>query len=181
MEGGKDFKLGMAIAAFVITLALSLGGFQFYKSVAVAQPLVKSLNKVQGVTSVNVDDKKVPVLVTVTFKNPIDLKNSYTSVEEMVKNRFPDKAYVIKTADVGKSPELAAFYDSLELSVYEGIANNSFMWLNNHIAIAADKPAISFRLQVDENNLYLELVKNGQSYCKVIKRGKVQQDPLLAN
>lgn len=172
MEGGKEFKIGMAVAAFVLTLVLSLGGFNYYKQYVISQPLQKSIISVPGVTGVMVNGKKDPVVIDVTLNNKADLKNAYLDIDRLASDRMGDKPYTIMIDD-NASGTLNKTYERLELAVYQGIANNSYLWLAERVEEESASIGAGYRLQVDENNIYITLVKDNKNLCRVISRESV--------
>ncbi|MGE5423674.1 MAG: hypothetical protein ACM3QW_10445 [Ignavibacteriales bacterium] len=169
MEGGKEFKIGMAVAAFILTLALSLGGFNYYQQYVVNKPLQESLQDVAGVKQVSINDENDPIIIKVSLKNDVDLKKAYLGIDQLAAERLNDKVYEIIIED-NESGTLAATYDRLELAVYEGIANNSFLWLSDRVEKEASSVGAKYKIQVDEKNLYITLIKDKTSLCRVISR-----------
>lgn len=169
MEGGKEFKIGMAVAAFILTLALSLGGFNYYQQYVVNKPLQESLQEVAGVKQVSIDDKNDPIMINVSLTNDVDLKKAYLGIDKMADERLKGKEYKIIIED-NENNTLASTYESLELAVYEGIANNSFLWLSDRVEKEAASVGAQYKIQVDEKNLYITLIKDKTSLCRVISR-----------
>jgi hypothetical protein len=169
LEAAKDFKIGMALVAFIFTLALSLGGFHLYKSYAVARPLEQRIKNIPGVQQVQVTDQQDALEVTVKISPTGDLKQSYTSIEKMVSTAAGAKKYTILIKD-HPSRELEKIYGNLELAVYQGLANDSFLWLSDQIAHGTAGAGAKYRLQVDEQRLYLSITKDNYNLCRVINR-----------
>lgn len=174
MEAGKDFKIGMAVIALALTVAICLGGFYLYKEYGIKRPLTESLLQVDGVQEVVIQDEKDSQVILVTLKDTADLKGVYQTVNEMATEKLGDKPYEIKIAD-HPSPELTSLYDDLELGIHQGIANSSFIWLTEWIDNKTTAEETEYQMQVDNKNLYLTLSKGNHYLTRIIERDNQTQ------
>ncbi len=175
MQNGKDFKVGIAIIALALTVAICLGGFHIYKEYGVKKPLTESILEIDGVQKAVIEDGRDGRVINVTLKDTANLKGSFQKVNEVAREKLGDKQpYVIKIVD-NPSPELRSLYDDLELGIHQGIADSSFIWLKDWIGqVTADK-GTEYQLQVDSDNLYFTISKHGHYLMRIIERDKSTQ------
>ncbi|MGE5397925.1 MAG: hypothetical protein ACM3MK_10380 [Chitinophagales bacterium] len=169
MEKSKEFKIGMALASFALTLALALGGFHLYKQHVINEPLIETLGQLPGVEGVKIDNQQDPLTIQLTLTRTDDLKDTYFKAESLVKKQLKSKPYVLEIKG-NSTTEMENEYQDLELAVYQGIANNSFIWLDGIIDRSSQTHEYKYRLQVDEDNLYITMKKGGHYLCRVVPR-----------
>lgn len=172
MEGNRNFRIGMALAAFVLTLIMCLGGYHLYKSLVVARPLQQSLEAVPGIQKARIEETRESAEVIIWIDNNHDLKTTYRQAEQEIKDKLGEQPFTITVKDSRESPELKKLYDSLELTVYQGLANNSFLWLDKHIHDEANSVGANYHLQVDQDYMYISLSKNGHTLSRIIARAQ---------
>ncbi|MGE5544190.1 MAG: hypothetical protein ACM3UW_04390 [Bacillota bacterium] len=172
MEGGKEFRVGMAAIALVLTIAVCLGGYHLYIEYGIKRPLTASLMQVDGVKSVEILKENDSQVVLLTLTNDADLKAVFAEANDITLKKMGEKPYSIKIAD-NPSPELSSLYDDLELGIQQGIANSSFIWLAEWIDEKTAPESIEYRIQVDNQNLYLTLSKGNHYLKRVIARENV--------
>ncbi len=169
MKGGKEFRIGIAVVALAITIAICMGGYHLYMEYGVKKPLTESLLQVYGVQNVEIQDEQEDWVITLTLVNDADLKTVFREANRLASLEMEDKKYCIEVAD-NPSPELSSLYNDLELGLYQGIANSSFIWLTQWINDYTAPHHTEYRIQVDDENLYLMLSKGNHYLARVIKR-----------
>jgi hypothetical protein len=169
MKGGKEFRIGIAVVALAITIAICMGGYHLYMEYGVKKPLTESLLQVYGVQNVEIQDEQEELVITLTLVNDADLKTVFREANRLASLEMEDKKYCIEVAD-NPSPELSSLYNDLELGLYQGIANSSFIWLTQWINDYTAPHHTEYRIQVDDENLYLMLSKGNHYLARVIKR-----------
>jgi len=167
----KDFKAPVAVIAFVVTLGVAMAGYSLYNRYLVEKPVQEEMSRVPGVQEVEINRENHKVTVTVTLEDMEDFAPSYRDVDKLAKERFGEGNYSLEIKDT-RNQELEEVYRGLQLYLYQGIANNSFLWLNQEINKVAREHQLKYKLSVDEDNLYLQLHKQGHYLYEVIKRGE---------
>ncbi|MGI6548836.1 MAG: hypothetical protein ACOX4Q_02195 [Syntrophomonadales bacterium] len=170
MEGGKDFRIGMAVIALAVTVAICLGGYHLYKEYGIKKPLTEALLQIDGVQKVSIQEEKDSQVIMLTLKNDADLKAVFQNANEIAVQKMSDKPYSIEIDD-NPSPDLSSLYDDLELGIHQGIANSSFIWLSEWIDDKTASKETEYRIQVDNRNVYLTLRSKDNHYLtRIIER-----------
>lgn len=169
MQGGKDFRVGTAVIALALTIAVCLGGYHLYKEYGIKRPLTASLLQVDGVKQVAIQEENDSQVILLTLKRGVDLKSVYQEANEITVETLGDKPHRIEITD-NPSPELSSLYDDLELGIHQGIANSSFIWLTEWIHGKTTSQGTEYRIQVDNRNLYLTLSKGDHYLTRIIER-----------
>lgn len=176
MRKPVDFKIPVAALALILTLGLSLGGFMLYNRFVVEKPMYQEMKQVEGVQRVSVHKEDKQMVVVVKLAEMSDFSVTYRLLDRIAEKRFGAGKYTLEIED-RRSQELEQFYADIQLHLYQGIATNSFLWLDKEIGQMADSKGIQHRLRVDEDNLYLQGHKEGYYLYSVLKRGeKVSQE-----
>ncbi len=167
----KDFKAPVAVIALVVTLAAAMLAYSLYNHYFIERPFEQEISRVSGVERVVIGKSQHKVNVTVTLKELEDFAPSYKEIEQLAERRFGSDRYSIEIRDA-RNEELQEFYGELQLYLYQGIANNSFLWLDKEIGRLAGQRGLRYKLSVDKENLYLQLHGKGSYMYEVIKRGE---------
>ena len=173
MRKPVDFKIPVAVLALIITLGLSLGGFMLYNRFMVEKPINEEMKQVAGVQRVSVHKEDKQMVVTVKLAEIPDFSVTYRLLDQIAEKHLGAGEYSLEIED-RRSQELEHFYNDIQLHLYQGIATNSFLWLDKEIGQIANSKGIQHRLRVDEDNLYLQGHKEGYYLYSVLKRGKKQ-------
>lgn len=169
----KEFNTRIAIVALILTLGIALGGFYLYNRFLVEKPVQDEMKQVQGVKQVEIQRKDKKVLLSVEMAEMADFSGSYQAVDKIACERFGTDGYTLEIKDK-RNQKLEQVYDDLQLYLYQGIANNSFLWLDREVGRVARDNHLGYKLKVDEDNLYLQLHQHGSYLYEVIKRGDKQ-------
>lgn len=171
MRKPVDFKIPVAVLALIITLGLSLGGFMLYNRFMVEKPINEEMKQVAGVQRVSVHKEDKQMVVTVKLAEIPDFSVTYRLLDQIAEKHLGAGEYSLEIED-RRSQELEHFYNDIQLHLYQGIATNSFLWLDKEIGQIANSKGIQHRLRVDEDNLYLQGHKEGYYLYSVLKRGE---------
>lgn len=167
MKNG-EFKFIITILTLVFALGVFLGGFTLYNRLGIEKPLTDELAKIKGVEQVSVKKNK-DYEIKIKLQNINSFNKSYqkilsTSQMKLGKNNFD---LILMDNPNVKLNEISI---SLQPIIYEALAKNELVWLNDNLALMAEEESIDFKLFIDEGNLYIHLA-DGESYVyKVIKR-----------
>ncbi|MGE5371089.1 MAG: hypothetical protein ACM3QZ_03770 [Solirubrobacterales bacterium] len=169
MKAIRDFRISAAVAAFLLTLAVALGGFSLYQRLGINQPIVRDMTAIQGVAGVTLDRSSQIVTVQVQLGRVDDLKSVYQQLDVKARQYLSDKPYQIKIADQADSTMTQA-HDAMEMGIYQGIQENSYLWLNDWYAKSARKQHYVGRIKIDDKRLYITLTDGKQDLYRVYDR-----------
>jgi len=169
-----NFRAPVAIIALILTLGVCLGAFSVYNRYLVEKPMQEEMLQVQGVKKVELRREKKINVITVEMAELPDFSSAYQAVDNIARERFGPEGYTLQIKD-RRDENLQKVYDSLQLYLYQGIATNSFLWLDQEVGkVAADKH-LRYGLRVDDRNLYLQLHRDGHYLYAIIERGEKEK------
>ena len=155
--------------ALLITLGAAVAVYTLYNRYFVERPFKEEISRLPGVQGVVLARDEHKVTVTVSMGDMEDFAPTYRGIEQLAEQRFGKEGYSIKIKD-RRNEELQEFYGELQLYLYEGIANNSFLWLDKEIGRLAGQRGLGYKVSVDEENLYLQLHDKRNYLYEVIRR-----------
>lgn len=169
MENSRKFSIGAAIATLLFTIIIVMAGFNIGQQFAVARPLQAVIENVPGVEKASIDRKDGVTRATVTLGRVGNLKQCYRSLTENIEDSRGKKPIEIIIAGPS-TPALEKQYRKLELTIYQCLAQNAFVELEQKGKAQVREQGMEFLLQVDEDNLYITLVQDENRLFKVIGR-----------
>ncbi|HWP96187.1 MAG TPA: hypothetical protein VN426_05005 [Syntrophomonadaceae bacterium] len=169
MPKNSEFRVAMALLALILVLSLSFGSYYLYQRMGMEAPLEKQLLSLNSVEKVKIDNKNQSYDIEITLKKVDDLQVVYKSIQKAVDRALPGKVYDLHIVD-RTNTRLQDFLQHLQPAVYESLANNRFMWLDEEIARRAAAQGLHYKLFVDSQHLFLQ-VEDGDAYAyQVIER-----------
>ena len=170
MNYGKNTWLSGAIA-LVATLLILFAGQAVWHTFAVAKPLDKAFEGIDGVTSVAWDTEKEDKTVTlrVSLGNTANLQTTYTTIEERAKSVLGKSAFQIVIHD-SRTPALEQAYHQMHYHIQEAAATGRFGEMADKISDKASKTGVEARVSVDAKNIYLQLTKDQVSLYTIVPR-----------
>lgn len=154
---------------FVIALGILLGGNQVYQHYLVNQPLEQSLTAMPGIEKVDIAKVEGQYQVTVHLKDIDNLQEGYTAIEKTLQDSLKNRPFRLIIAESDDARLKSAFVD-LQPAVYEALASNRYVWLEEAVQAYADKSGIGYHMYVDDRYLYLHFTNNGANLYHVIER-----------
>ena len=133
MKGGKEFRIGIAVVALAITIAICMGGYHLYMEYGVKKPLTESLLQVYGVQNVEIQDEQEELVITLTLVNDADLKTVFRS--KPVSFLRNGRQEILHRGGHNPSPELSSLYNDLELGLYQGLPTAHLSGLRSGLMI----------------------------------------------
>lgn len=170
MNREKNMWLSGAIA-LVATLLILFAGQAVWHTFAVAKPLDKAFEGIDGVQSVAWDKEKEDKAVTlrVTLGNTDNLQTTYTTIEERAKSVLGKAVFQITIHD-SRSPVLEQVYHQMHYHIQEAALTGHFGEMADKISDIALKAGVESRVSVDAKNIYLQLAKDRVNLYTVVPR-----------
>jgi hypothetical protein len=157
-----EFRVIISIVALILALGIFLGGYKLYNVYGVEEPLKEAIAERDTVEAVQVSKDGKTYNINISLKKITNLQKEYLEIEKIICNKIEPGSF--KLAVKGKSTqELDELQSSLKMALYEALANNRFVWLENEMASRIDHDRFSYRLYVDERHLYLQ-IEDGSGY-----------------
>ena len=168
----KHIQFLKGCIAFVITVACLLTVQAIWQSYAVNSPLDNALNDIDEVLSITIDDShKIngSTTVYVTLDYTANLQKTYKEIRTKIKQSLKDSEYTLEIKD-NRSPELEQTYYDIHYYIQKSIINGDFPLLEAKVREKADLAGATSRVYVDEQNIYVQLVKNDTFLYSVVSR-----------
>jgi hypothetical protein len=159
------------VVALVTTLLVLFGGQTIWHTFAVAKPLDKAFDGIDGVQSVAWDKEKddKAVVLRVTLGHTTNLQTTYTTVQERAKSVLGKSAFQISLQD-SRTPELEQFYHDLHFHIEEAIVTGRFGDMADKINDKAKTTGVEAHVYVDAQNVYLQLTQGESELYTVTPR-----------
>jgi hypothetical protein len=168
----KYTQLLKGCIALIITAACLFLGQAVWQSYAVDLPLDKALNEIDGVISVALDDSQKindNTTIYVTLGDTDNLQKTYREISIKIEQTLKDDEYILEIKD-NRSPELEQTYYDIHFYIQKAIVDGDFPQLEAKVREKADLAGAAAKLYVDEQNIYLQLVKNDVFLYSVVTR-----------
>lgn len=169
----KQHNWVLGCIAVVITFFVLFGGQLIWQKYAVAKPLDKTLNGINGVESVTWKDggkNGEPVIINVTLKNVQNLQKTYGELLEGSQRSLGRQNFKL-IIEASRTPELEQFFYRIHIYVQEAIYTGNFTSMAEKIQEKAIAEGIDTKAYVDTANVYFQVQKNGDEWYIVIPRG----------
>lgn len=168
MKNG-EFKIIVAISSLIVVFAIFFGGYWLYNRYGVDKPLIDKISDISGVKTVEIDKQDQIIMIDIKLNNIDDLQSEYNDIKEIIDTQFEGENYRIKIND-NRNQKLKNAYQDIQLSVYQAVANNQFLWLKEQMQNSPELKGLSYKLFVDENNLYIQIKDGNHALYEVINR-----------
>lgn len=168
----SEFRVVIAILALVVMLGLLWGGFTLYNKLGIEEPLTKDLQAIEAISDVSITKNKIYV-IEVKMGKVEDIQNVYGSLITTIESKLGEEDYKLVIIDK-ENKVLKDLYKKLQPAIYQALANNEFMWLDETLA-KTFKDGVSYNLFVDEKNLYIQLFNDDAYMYKVLPRPSIEK------
>lgn len=158
------------VIALVATLLILFGGQTVYHTFAVAKPLDKAFDGIDGVKSVaweNIEGKAVSLQVS--LDNAVNLQETYKKIESKAKSVLGQTPLKINISDT-RNAELEKVLHEMHFDIQEAIATGRFSAMAETIKNKAANYGVQEQVYIDAQNVYLQLTKGEADLYAVIPR-----------
>lgn len=159
----------------VLTLAVLFGGQFLWNKYAVANPINRMSQNIEGVEAVTVGQlhdrgkSNEKIKIYVKLKNVPNIQALYGKIGESLDQVSGSKKYEIVIQD-SRTPELEQFYYAVHYHIQEAIFTGNFADMAEHIQTQASRAGIAVQVYVDVDNVYLKISKDAAEMYAVIAR-----------
>ena len=102
-----------------------------------------------------------------------DIQSVYDSLITTIESKLGEEEYKLVIIDK-ENKVLKDWYKELQPAIYQALANNEFMWLDERLA-KTFKDGVRSNLFVDEKNLYIQLFNDDAYMYKVLPRPSLEK------
>lgn len=159
------------VIALAATLLILFGAQALYHTIAVAKPLDKAFEGIDGVRSVTWDKKNNDKEVTLRLDldNASNLQTTYKTVETKARTVLGKTPFQLDIRDT-RTPELEQTYHALHFHIQEAVVTGRFSEMADKINEKAKESGVKAQVYVDAQNVYLQLTQGDADLYAVIPR-----------
>ncbi|CFX76100.1 Uncharacterized [Syntrophomonas zehnderi OL-4] len=162
-------KIITILIALGATLGLLIFVQHYYAQSFIERPVREALHKLEFVDTVTVNKQDSVYKITIKIKQPGNIQYEYTQADKTIKDHIRGKQYQLQLTDK-RNKKLNDELDYLELSIYEAMAKNNYLWLDEIFRETAGRDHFTYKLFIDEQRLYVQLVDQNHFLYEVIER-----------
>lgn len=174
----QGLKVYFAIAFFLVTTALILGGEYIFNNVRVDKPFTEDIKKTPGILSFNTVERNGLVDLNVKLGAVSNLKDTYNRLEKSMNERLGRHSGKIYLTD-NRSEFLSKMYYDIHFLLEEAASQGDFSTMREKSMEYLSDKGMKYDLVVGRNNLYVSLEKNGRYLYEIIPRTD-NIDPAMA-
>jgi hypothetical protein len=165
----NELKIGLVLLALLIILGVLVGGQKLYNTNLIEKPVSKELSALKYVESVEITNADHLYQIQVHVRQAGDLKSEYNEINKVVADNIKGRQYEIKIIDK-RDEFLQKELQKLELSVFEAIAQNNYLALEQRFDDTANRDHFKYQLQIDEKKLYVQISQGNNYLYEIIDR-----------
>ncbi|SDF64601.1 hypothetical protein [Sporolituus thermophilus] len=167
----RKYNLLIGLMSVVLTIALLAGGQVLWQKYAVAKPLDKMLQGIDGVESATWEEgtKKEEVKIHVTLHQVGNLPKTYSEITDGSRQILGARGFKIIIHD-NRTPELEQFYYRVHYFVQEAIFTGNFALMAERLQEQAARSGVAVQAYVDARHVYLKMTKDGGEMYEVVPR-----------
>ncbi|MDI3280379.1 MAG: hypothetical protein QJR13_03315 [Bacillota bacterium] len=174
-----NWKVSAVAASFLVALLLLLAGEQVFYRWEVQRPLLASLRALPGIEGAALARSGEEVLLRVRLGKAIDLPATYQALTAASRRFLKDERFALQLQDT-RTPYLQETLRLMQYGIQEGIATGRFREMASTLeGLALQRRLEHYRLDVDAENVYLALGKEGHYLYAVFPRrqGSLSSSP----
>lgn len=172
----KNLKWPIIVVAFVITLALAVGGVYLRQKQMVNEPLFLRLSEYEPVQSVDIQKDGNQHVVIVTLDYVDDFGTIHRALNDEITELLGPDRFRLEIVD-SRDQALTTAFREVHLALYEGEHRGNFTEMGGQVEITLQELGIAdHKIMVDNENIYLQ-VRQGDAYLyEIVKRQSREKD-----
>ncbi|MCW3490806.1 hypothetical protein [Dethiobacter alkaliphilus] len=167
----KNLKWPVIVLAFVVTLALGVGGVYLRQHQMVDEPLFQRLSEYEPVQAVDLHKDGNQQVVVVTLDYVDDFGYIHRRLKAEIVDLLGENGFRLEIRD-GRDPRLETAFSAVNLALYEGEQRGNFTEMGQQVEAAlADLGIAEHKIMVDNENIYLQIRQDDAYLYEIIERG----------
>ena len=162
-----DFKTALTLVIFAISLGLFLGGYQLYGKYFTVEPLKQELQSRPAIAEVYMGKMDGQYRIELSLRQVDNLQEEYMAIRGILDDSLQKTPYKLTLTDTA-GEKLRGAYVQLQPAIYEAVAENRYVWLDQTLKEYTAQQGISYHIYVDEDFLYLHLAAENDNLYRVI-------------
>lgn len=172
----KGIRVYVVAAAVVVTLAVLLAIQFLYQKYDVEQPLFKLYSETKLVNKVPVIEQKgTAVNVILNVKKTDNLRQVYQDLNSYTEQIMAGTKFTIELKD-NRNKSLEEVYYQSQFVIYEALAKGDFTKMADVLQQNAVKAGATAKVFIDNDNVYVEILKGKNYLYEIIPRKGVPKD-----
>ncbi len=165
----NEFKIIITIFTLVFALGIFLGGFTLYNKWGLEGPLVEQLANIEGVEEVFINKDNKNYEISLELGKNDNFSEIYNKALAICETKLGVNNFDVFLID-NPNNKLNEIYIGLQPIIYESIAKNEFLWLDDSLKLMAGEETIDYELFIDDVNIYIKLSDKDYFIYKVLVR-----------
>lgn len=165
------------VVVLVATVVTLVGGQLLWHKFAVAKPLDKGLQQIQGVEAASWEDGRSgeTVAVNVTLDQVGNLQTTYGEIIDTAKQVLGRKPFRVVLHD-HRTAELERLYYNVQYSIQEAVFTGNFSAMAGSVRAQAEAAGAEAKIYVDTGYVYVQMTKGADSLYTVVPRQMGNQE-----
>lgn len=166
----KNLRITYILISAAVVAALLFGGRLAYQRVRLDNPFQQALSAVPGVAKGEAQKTRDGYELTLVMDRVSDLQTSVQEAERVAEQYGKTPVIKIQLKD-NATPELRETYYQMHFAIEEAAVRGNFTAMKVQIdAQAAQAGLTGWRVQVTDNQLYVQLQKGGSCLYRLVDR-----------
>lgn len=164
----KGIRLNIVIVIIALVIILFFSGQYLFKLYGVNRPIKEEIMAIDGVAGLDILNENNSTDILISFDDNINFHETYKKIRKITNDKLGNETgkIIIKNDNIEKLENV--FYE-LHYAIYEGIATNKFVMMNENVKNITDKNNINdFKLWIDNDAVYLQLNNDNKSLYRRI-------------
>ena len=176
MQKQKTRIIVIAVS-IVITLAILLAGYTSYNKYIIQKPLLNALEDTSFVNEVRLDKEGNIYQITIEMNKVDNLQTEFAKLDEITATHLGSQKYNLKISDA-RDQQLADFYSQLQPFIYEALAKDNYIWLNDEISRQIEDmyKNLDYKFFIDAEKIYLQFDNGRETLYEIIPRELSNQE-----
>lgn len=170
----QGLRIQAILVAFGLGLVCLFGGQFLYNKYGYQQALQQALANQPQVADFKVREENGQLVVTVRLLAPGNLMVTYRDLKRLVGGALGNRPFVLEIADNRDAALEEAYYRS-QFAIYQALVQGSFKEMEAEVSSYARAAGAEARIYLDQQNLYLTLIKGDRFLAAVIPRNEPTQ------
>lgn len=172
-----ETRIMAAAVSIAVTLAVLLAGYTFYNKFIIQEPLINALSDTLSVNEVRVEKENSKYQITVALDKVDNLQSEFAKLDEIAAFHLASREYDLQVSDA-RDKQLTDFYAQLQPFIYEALAKDNYIWLNEEITTQIENKYrdVDFQFFIDAEMIYLQFDNGQETLYEIIPRALADKE-----
>lgn len=162
-------KVHIAIAFFLVGLAVFFGSQRLLHQVAVDKPLEKQLAEIEGVRSFAFDKHAGEVDIRLSLDAVNNLAQTYERIEKVARTKLGNRFGTVIIVDNANSHLRQCWYE-MHYAIEEAASTGSYSDMRDEVTRISREKGVTPQIWVGARHLYIQLHARASSLYRIVER-----------